>query len=220
MKKALLLLVLVLTSLSFAQNLQLHYDFGKDRHYFTTTLEMFKPDEYGSTYLFVDMDYNNKGNKNVSTAYWEIARYVALPVMNNKLSATLQYNDGMTNAFSFDHVWLAGLSYPIDLGFVTLNTDALFRKEHGHDAGFQLTTVWFKPFLDGKVEFSGFIDFWGSQESKDGADMKYVFLTEPQLWYNLNKHLAVGGEVEISNNFIFGENSVQINPTLACKWNF
>jgi hypothetical protein len=41
-----------------AQNIQQHYDFGKDRDYFTTTLEMFKPDEYGSTYFFVDFDYN------------------------------------------------------------------------------------------------------------------------------------------------------------------
>ena len=32
-----------------AQNLQVHYDFGKDRKQITTTLEMFKPDKYGST---------------------------------------------------------------------------------------------------------------------------------------------------------------------------
>jgi hypothetical protein len=45
-------------------------------------------------------------------------------------------------------------------------------------------------------------------------------LTEPQLWFNIDSHLAVGSEVEISNNFLPGTDGVQINPTLALKWNF
>lgn len=47
-----------------AQNIQLHYDFGGDlydelgtRPSLTTTVEMFKPDKWGSTFFFVDMDY-------------------------------------------------------------------------------------------------------------------------------------------------------------------
>lgn len=217
MKKALLLAFLAI--FGFAQNLQLHYDFTKPRRYLTSTIEMFKPDEYGATFFFVDMDYNNKGNKNVSLAYWEIARYIALPFADKKLSFTLQYNDGMTNNFSFDNVWLAGLSYPIDLGFVTINTDFLVRKEHNHDLGGQLTFVWFKPFMDGKIEFSGFCDIWTSKH-KNATDTKFIFLTEPQIWYNVDKHLAIGGEVEISKNFIFGKDNIQIFPTVALKWNF
>lgn len=44
-----------------AQNLQLHYDFGQDRKFFTSTLEMFKPDTLGSTFWFVDFDFNFPG---------------------------------------------------------------------------------------------------------------------------------------------------------------
>ena len=51
-----------------AQNVQLHYDMG--RGCTTSTVEMFKADDGGSTFFFVDMDYNPK----VSGAYWEIAR--------------------------------------------------------------------------------------------------------------------------------------------------
>ena len=56
-----------------AQNLQLHYDFWKGRQYLTSTVEMFKPDKHGSTFFFVDMDYDLSDAK-VKLAYWEIAR--------------------------------------------------------------------------------------------------------------------------------------------------
>lgn len=223
-KKLQLFFFLLLTGITFCQNLQVHYDMGKDRHYITSTIEMFKPDEYGSTYFFVDMDYDRSGNKSVSLSYWEIARYVSLPFVPG-LSATVQYNDGMIHNnklnmdFPLGHVWLAGFSYPINLGFVTLNTDILYRADYLSEskANAQLTTVWFVPFVNGKINFTGFMDIWST---KAGGKNKFVVLTEPQIWYNITNHLAVGGEVEISNNFMPGENSVIVNPTVACKWNF
>lgn len=62
-----------------AQNIQLHYDFGrslydkdlKGRPLLTSTVEKFHPDNWGSTYFFIDMDYTSEG---VASAYWEIAR--------------------------------------------------------------------------------------------------------------------------------------------------
>ena len=64
-----------------AQNIQLHYDFGRSlydkdlqgRPLLTSTVEKFHPDTWGSTYFFVDMDYTSEG---VAAAYWEIAREV------------------------------------------------------------------------------------------------------------------------------------------------
>ena len=38
-----------------AQNIQLHYDLGKDRQMFTTTVEMFKPDKLGNTFFFIEL---------------------------------------------------------------------------------------------------------------------------------------------------------------------
>lgn len=60
-----------LTFVSFvtcAQNIQLHYDLG--RNSLTSTVEMFRPDDWGSTFFFVDFDYHWKA----SGAYWEISR--------------------------------------------------------------------------------------------------------------------------------------------------
>ena len=51
-----------------AQNIQLHYDFGRNiypdeedgRQKVTVTVEQFKADKWGSWYYFVDLDLSNK----------------------------------------------------------------------------------------------------------------------------------------------------------------
>ena len=51
-----------------AQNIQVHYDLGHSlyndidkRPSMTTTMEMFKPDRWGSTFAFIDLDYQRDG---------------------------------------------------------------------------------------------------------------------------------------------------------------
>ncbi|MBN1252986.1 MAG: DUF5020 family protein [Bacteroidales bacterium] len=76
-------------------------------------------------------------------------------------------------------------------------------------------------FFNGKLTFKGFLDLWTQDYSMNGtADgKKFVLLTEPQLWLNINKRFSIGGEVEISNNFIFGTDAIDVYPTVALKWN-
>jgi len=35
---------------------------------------MFKPDKFGNTFFFIDMDYYSGGSKGMTLTYWEIAR--------------------------------------------------------------------------------------------------------------------------------------------------
>jgi len=218
MIRKLISLVLILNAFTFAQNLQLHYEASGDREYFLSTLEMFKPDNYGSTYWFVDMEYNSPGEKNGNLAYWEIARSFTLPV--NNFSATIQYNDGVASDFPIGMAWLAGISYYLDMGFIALPIDVLYRAAQGADSpDFQLTTSWVMPLMDGNIEFSGFVDFL-SQDESDTEDKELVLLSEPQLWYNANEHFSIGGEVELSNNFIPGATGLQALPTLGIRWTF
>jgi len=205
-------------TVSFAQNLQLHYEVSEQREYFVTTLEMFKSDNYGSTFWFVDMEYDSPDGQGVSLAYWEIARSFTLPV--NNLSATVQYNDGVANFGSLGQVWLFGLNYYLDLGFVALPVDVLYRRAHGADSpDFQVTTTWYIPLLDNNIEFSGFLDIW-SQDSGADNQKQLVLLTEPQLWYNASQHFSIGSEIEISQNFIFGKSEIQALPTFGMRWTF
>ena len=51
-----------------------------------------------------------------------------------------------------------------------------------------------------------------------------IFITEPQLWYNVGKHLGcenlnIGTEIELSNNF-GSTNGFKCRPCLGAKWIF
>ncbi|MCF7823474.1 MAG: DUF5020 family protein [Candidatus Marinimicrobia bacterium] len=218
MIKKIVVALLLINAVVLAQNIQLHYEASSQREYFVTTLEMFKPDKYGSTFWFVDMEYDSPAVKGVSLGYWEIARSFSLPI--NIFSLTVQYNDGVANFGSLGQVWLLGVNYYLDLGFVALPIDILYRSAQNSDApDIQITTTWFKPLLDGHIELSGFLDIWSEDTGSDG-EKQLVILSEPQLWYNANEHFSIGSEIEISKNFVFGESDVQVLPTIGMRWTF
>lgn len=233
MKKLLTItiVVCVVTALQ-AQNLQVHYDFGKDRQYVTTTLEMFKPDKWGSTFFFVDMNYDADNGKTISLAYWEIARGINLG--KSPLAAHIEFNGGFGQfylnpgygAYSINNALLAGLDYNYNNADFTrgITFQALYKYiKDKSDATFQITTVWYMHLLKKKLTFSGFADFWGEEnvfaEGESSTKTDFVFLSEPQLWYNFTENLSLGGEVEFANNF-GGVKGFGVCPTLAAKWKF
>lgn len=224
-----MVLIIVPTRAS-AQNVQLHYDFGRNAA--TTTVEMFRPDAGGSTFFFVDMDYSPK----VSGAYWEIAREFNFwqDSKVNWLSVHLEYNGGLnTVAGSFNNSILAGLTYSghskdwsktwsITASYKVIpGTIALNGEKQPHN--FQITGVWNLDFFDHWLSFNGFADFW--REARPWQGTKFIFITEPQLWVNLNKiegwekiNLSVGTEIEMSCNFV--QKGFKVMPTAALKWTF
>lgn len=234
MKKLLLSAMLLFSLGVMAQNVQLHYDFGKandkraaDRDYLTATVEFFKPDKMGSTFFFVDFDFNStQGGINLS--YMEFARNIKvfkkLPVQ-----AHLEYNGGHLggDAFglAFRNMYLAGASYDIKVceGFslgTTLSYKYIQHVEQGPD--FQLTLTWFKPFAKHFL-FTGFVDVWTEDntgisfmDKPDGK--KVVLLTEPQLWYNFYDNFKIGTEIEISSGFIQNSNKLEVMPTIGFRW--
>ncbi len=199
------------------QNLQLHYDLGEGREYLTSTLEMFKPDSGGATFFFVDFDYNTDGTGSASLAYWEFARYFRVPSLPG-LSWTVQFNDGVAPWGPIGDVWLAGVSFPLNLGVITVATDILYRRARFSDGkDLQLTMVWFQPLLGGKITLTGFLDVRSDRPA--GRDREIVVMGEPQLWYQVRPDLAVGGELEISHNFL-PDPGWLVKPTVAIKWQF
>ena len=207
-----IILIIIMSMTIMGQNIQLHYDLAEDRRYPVTFIEKFSPDQLGSTYWFVTMEYANKG---MSLAYWEIARHFTLPI--NNLSATVQYNDGVANFGSLGHAWLFGLSYYLQVGAVGLPVDILYRSVPGANSpDVQFTTYWTIPLFDGKVDFVGYLDVWTQDSGPESKDL--VLLTEPQIWYRFNKSLSLGSEFELSQNYIFGESGLQLKPTLGLRW--
>ncbi|MDD4537101.1 MAG: DUF5020 family protein, partial [Petrimonas sp.] len=110
-----------------AQNLQLHFDprhafYGDDvaaKNYLTATFEMFKPDAWGSTFMFVDFDFNGD-KRNIGLAYAEIAR--AFKIKDFALMPHLEYNGGLGTGFSIPSSYLAGAQYPFKLGNFFMGT--------------------------------------------------------------------------------------------------
>ena len=228
MKKLLLAAALTVAGLgAFAQNVQLHYDFTRSdknsRTVLTSTVEMFKPDKWGSTFFFVDMNYGESDVKGVSLSYWEIAR--SLKFWDGPFAAHVEYNAGqgifnMGNTyggFNINPAWLFGVDYSWNNANFTrgLTLQAMYKSIKDYDKGsFQLTAVWYMHMLNNKLTFSGFADWW-KQETAGGD---FIFLAEPQIWYNVTKNFSVGGEIELSKNFVSSD--FEVYPTAAIKWNF
>lgn len=226
-----------------AQNVQLHYDFGHTfygdlsaRPNVTTTVEMFKPDRWGSTFLFTDIDYFGDG---AAGAYWEFSREVNVS-RDKRWALHVEYDGGATSiehtaiASRFQHALLAGMAWNWANGDFsrTFSAQAMYKyyfkgMSRNGFSSFQLTAVWANTFAGGKCTFSGFADLWYDKD----VNGKLIFLSEPQFWFNINAlkgcdgvNLSVGTEVEVSNNFVFDKegknNKFYVIPTLAAKWTF
>jgi hypothetical protein len=213
-----------------AQNVQLHYDLGEGRSYLTSTVEMFRPDKYGSSFFFIDMDYGVGDVEGVSLAYWEFAR--GLKFWDNPFELHLEYNGGFGrnsngSSYGINDAWLFGGNYTWNTAdFSKIFTlQAMYKNIRGkNDASFQVTGVWTVQCFNSKVTFNGFADFWREDNNfflnaPLGTETKFVFLAEPQLWYNFNKSLSLGTEVEVASNFALHK-GFKVCPTIGAKWNF
>lgn len=217
-----------LATFAMAQNVQLHYDFGKanddnaaDREYLTATIEFFKPDKMGSTFFFVDFDFNGKDD-GISVSYMELARNLKI-TQDFPVQAHMEYNGGHfgTDGFgaSFKNMFIVGGYYDLKItkGF-SLGTMLGYKyiQDVENGADFQATITWFKP-LGKKFLFTGFADLW-TEDKWGQSGKKFIFLTEPQIWFALNEHFKIGSEIEISNNFVPNSNQLEIMPTVAVRW--
>jgi len=208
-----------------AQDIQLHYDLGKDRKYLTSTVEMFKPDQYGSTFFFIDMDYGANDVQGVALAYWEIAR--GLKFWDNPFEIHVEYNGGFGQyapggAYQINDAWLFGGNYTWNTADYSkiFTLQLMYKTIRGKNKNsFQVTGVWTLQFFNNKLTLDGFADFWREDNSFADKDTRFIFLSEPQFWYNVTKNFSVGSEIELSTNF-GGHEGFMVNPTIAGKWTF
>ena len=226
---------LALGQVAKAQNVQLFWDFGKDRNYLTTTFEMFKPDKFGDTFWFIDHYFSDKATYNLGQAgatggsYFEIER--GFNFWQNSalkdLSAHIEY-DGTTWGWGiacfgakycfhnddFSSQLTLYLMYDLHLGTSSADVPVKFSAVLGLSDIFGVKGLSFK----------GFLDVWGNNSIfASGNTGKFSILTEPQLWFNLgsffDNHLDIGSEVELSYNFA-GHEGFMINPCAGLRWTF
>lgn len=220
MRNILTALFVFACALAYAQpNFQILYD--TDREHITTTFEMFKPDKWGSTFTFIDFDYNHSNG--ISGAYYEIARNFKIG-KDFPIEPRLEYNGGMKNinglGISFNSSFFLGGSYSFSKDRKKYGITTYVAYKHIAKSGkpnVQYTFVWYLNMADGKLKFNGFFDWWTN--NFDGRDNLAILLTEPQIWYNFSDNFAIGGELELSNNF-GGADGFKARPALGVKWTF
>ena len=234
MKKLFFFALFVVAAFSAnAQNVQLHYDFGRNLYFdeeagrqkVTLTVEQFKADQWGSWFYFVDLDFSRKF---IEGAYIEISRELKLG-SESPFAAHVEYNGGLNRFGSYQHAALIGPAWnghSADFS-KTFSVQLMYKrffKSYDYTSAYhsvQLTGVWSTTFAQNALTFNGFIDFWRGQKADGHGQL--VMLTEPQLWYNVTEHFSLGTEWEISSNFVYNtynDKSFFVNPTLAAKWNF
>ena len=222
-------LVLSVTTLA-AQNIQLHYDFGRGlynelegRPLITSTAEHFIPDSWGNTFFFIDMNYTKSG---IASAYGEIFRQISFSP-KCPINLHLEYNGGVIKGADLNNAYLVGGTYNLNSKDFSkgISFSALYKylQKHPSPQSFQFTTSWFVHFHKKMFSFLGFADVWREKN----AHGLMIFLAEPQFWFNLNElkgvddrvKLSLGSELKLSHNFE-GRDGFYCLPTLALKWTF
>jgi hypothetical protein len=233
MKRILLFITFtIIITLSYSQSLQIHYDFtdansetAEDRDYITATFEMFKPDSLGSTFWFIDMDFNGPHHE-PNLAYMEISRDLKMwkfPIaFHGEYNGGFMHNDRKGYGGHFSNILIFGPSTSFELGKISLGSYAGYRYDDYSKEGpdFQWTAVWFTMLWEKRITLTGFLDIWTQDDDTDNKGKKAVIITEPQIWYNFTKAFALGGEIEISHNFVYGSNKLEVFPTLGLKIEF
>lgn len=187
-----------------------------------------------------------------SGTYFEIARCLNF-WQDSKLapfSLHIEYNGGVYNGYTINNAFLTGIDYFLHsddfkntfnlklLGkFINYNgakdADGNLRKSI---VPLQFTFVWGMQDIFGVegLRFSGFADFWAESHNVITGydnlglpiweDRSFVFISEPQVWYNVGKfinvpNLNVGCEVELSYDFATSA-GFYARPCLGTKWVF
>ena len=231
MKRFFLSFCLVLACISIeAQNVQLHYDFGRglynelnDRPLLTSTVEFFHPDSFGTTFFFVDMNYARNG---VVSAYSEIERQISFS-SSCPINWQIEYNGGVHKNAPLNNAYLTGLAYNYSskkhLAGFTVSALYKYIQKNSSPQSVQFASSWYLHTSNKVFSFTGFADVW-----REKTDYGLVtFLTEPQFWLNLQHingfdervKLSIGSEVKCSYNFE-GRDGFYCIPTLAMKWTF
>ncbi|WFB37544.1 DUF5020 family protein [Kiritimatiellota bacterium B12222] len=227
--QAFLLLLCFTCGLQAQLDLQLLYNFDDDNEFLTSTVEYFGLDAYGRTYFFIDMNYNGDNVEGVSNAYGEFHR--AFNISDDlPIGLHFEYDGGLGqyNTPEGDQAYTINSSYLTGLDFYWLSEDfskaltlsTLYKYIQGKtDSSFQITLVWFANFFEGQLTVNGFADFWKEENTFNDVVEDYVFLSQPQFWYNVTENWAAGSEIQVGYNF-GGEKGWDIWPTVAVKATF
>jgi Domain of unknown function (DUF5020) len=241
MKNILFAACLLTTGLS-AQNLQLHYDLrhtvdpAENPHNFPTLYyEYFKTRDSGHALikpgnflLKTEADLLGEGT-NIGKFYFQVSQ--SFRCWTPKIFLQLQYSGGagITNpkqySYYLTNTYQAGAEIPFQWKSAYLTTVLDYRyvsyTKPTNDPIF--TQYWYKGLLHYKLELAGDFSVWtenknhGDAATAGLAGKRFFFFAEPQVWYNINKTIALGSKLNCYYHVNIIANVFEAYPTLAIK---
>lgn len=231
------------TAIASAQELQLHYDprhtldpAANPLNFPTVYFQYFKPAPDSSTSFIkpgsflLKMEADLAGDKsNVSKSFFQITR--SLRFWEPKIFLSLQYSGGLgvtdpkQYSYYIVNTFCAGIETPFRWKGAWLSSVLDYKyvpyARPTHD--FLYTLYWWKGYLHYKLEFSGDFSIW--TENSDHGDgttppangKRFFFFGEPQVWFNLNKSLALGSKINTYYHVNTTANLLQVYPTIAVR---
>lgn len=229
---------------AFSQTLQLHYDTRhtidtkrNPRNFLTLYFEYFKTLDTGhmvikpgSFLLKTQADFN--GDKdNIGKYYMQVSQEFRF--WRPKVFIDVQYSGGLgittprQYSYYIVNAYSVGVSYPFRIGQAYLSSILFYKyvpyKKPSSD--FLYTMYFYRGLFNYKAEFAGDFSIWtenrnhGDDATAGLSGKRFYFFAEPQVWYNLNRRLAVGSKVNMFYHVNTIENVLEIYPTAAfrCK---
>jgi hypothetical protein len=228
MKKIIVLAVVIGTLVSFTthaqfKDVQLHYETGSfkagdktiKRDFFKTKLQVLNRDSLGLTYINTELDYNST-SKGMSFSQFTLLRSLKLPVFKY-----VQPSVGHAAALGRDNMYFAGVLVPARFGKVVVLPLFLYsytKAAKSADARI-LVGVNARLFNDRVVIF-GFASTWTSDKMV-GAEVKgkkIAWQFTPQIWFHLNKSIAIGTKLDYSRNHYTVDGTNDFMPTAGLRW--
>ena len=240
MKFSLSSLLLLVSSVAFSQNLQVHYDIRHSldskvnpRNFPSFSFEYFKSiDTVGTGSFLLKVQADLKGeNHNVGQVFTQLSQ--SLRFWKPKVYLSLTYSGGLGIApgsygFYLSNAFGVGVSYPFQWKGAWLATNLVVRYNAFDKPSYdpQFTFYFGKGFFNYKIFVAGSFVFWsenrnqGTEYTQQFSGKKFAFFGDPQIWFKIKGELSAGTRVNVFYHLITDDNKVQVYPTFGLKYQF
>lgn len=240
-------LLFFMCAVSYAQTLQLHYDFRhtvnpqlNPKNFLTLYFEYFKDQDagrsdsgrpiikMGSLLLKTQADFLGLRN-NIGKFYMQVSQ--SFRCWRPKIYVNLQYSGGLgitepkEYSYYIQNTYSIGAAYPFKWKATYMSAVLSYKylplKKPSHDLMY--TLYWWRGLWQYKGEWSGDFSVWtqnkntGSVLTKELHGKQCCFFAEPQFWYKVYKNVALGTKCNMFYHINTTKNVFEVYPTLAVR---
>lgn len=238
----LVLLCLVFSAVTKAQDLQFHYDLRhtvdpaeNPSNFPTLYFEYFKTRDTGKSFLKpggfllkTEADLLGTGN-NIGKFFCQVTQ--SFRAWQPKIFWQFGYSGGagITNpkqySYYITNTFVTGAEIPFRWkgAFFTGILDYRYVAYNRPTSDPIYTLYWWEGLFHYKLELAGDVNFWTENRSQGTAETigetgkRFFFFGEPQVWFNLSKSLAIGSKIDLYYHINTIANIFQGYPTIAVK---